>query len=201
MPDSLSSFEMTSKRIASFLGGLLCTGIIYGVLLYIAVMGTFSLSGERLTEKENREAFFFYTTLLITVITICIIYRLYRKGRKYSAVGISIPLLFALCICLQTGLVYAENLHYQQTFQKAIWTQSKLKPFSMAKTLVKSNMLIGKSMQHIIDQLGKGEEIEETGQNDNGVFFKFLTDDDSWNMYLYFKNDKVVDTYLYQEGF
>jgi Ca2+/Na+ antiporter len=200
MPDSLSSFEMTSRHVASFLGGLLFTSIIYGVLLYIVVMGTFSLSGERLTEKENREAFFFYTAVSVTVITICVIYRLYKKGQKYSAVGISIPLLFALYICLQTGLVYAENLSYHQAFQKTIWTQSELKPFRMAKTLVKSNMLIGKSRQQIIDQLGKGEEVEETGQNNNREFFKFLTDDDTWNMYLYFKNDKVVDAYLYQEG-
>jgi hypothetical protein len=53
------------KQFISFIGGLALTGLVYAAIAYLLVFGTFSLAGETLTQKENREAFFFYKVLCI----------------------------------------------------------------------------------------------------------------------------------------
>lgn len=188
---------MTLKRLISFLGGLIFTGLIYALIVYIIVFATFSLAGQTLTEKENREAFFFYTIFFITVATTYIIVRRFKTNRKFSAVGICIPLLFALYAFFKLGQIYADNLNYRQTFDKTKWTESESKPFKMAKTLIKSKTLIGQSKQQVFDKLGT---TKDSIKNEKVDFLRYWTDNGTWQIRLYFKNDRVIDAYLYEEG-
>jgi len=188
---------VTLKQFISFIGGLTLTGLSYAAIAYVIVFATFSLAGETLTEKENREAFFFYTALFIAAATIYTIVRRVKTNRKFSAIGICIPLLFAFYVCVKLGQVYVDNLNYRQTFDKTKWTQSESKPFKMAKTLIKDKALIGQSKQQIIDRLGI---TKDSLKNDKVDYLKYWTDNGTWQMRLYFKNDKVIDVYLYEEG-
>lgn len=161
------------------------------------MFATFSFAGEYLSEKENREAFFFYTSVFIIVLTLYVIYRRLKTNRKFSAVGIAIPLLFVFYILFVTGQVYFGNLNYRQKFDQTKWKQSESKPFKMAKTMTKDNVLIGQTKQQVFDKLGI---TKDTLKNDKVDYLKYWTDNGTWELRLYFKNDKVIDVYLYEEG-
>ena len=161
------------------------------------MFATFSFTGETLSEKENREAFFFYTSVLIIVLTLYVIYRRLKTNRKFSAVGIAIPLLFAFYILIVTGKVYFGNLNYRQKFDQAKWKQSESKPFKMAKTMTNDSVLIGQTKQQVLDKLGI---TKDTLKNDKVDYLKYWTDNGTWELRLYFKDDKVIDAYLYEEG-
>jgi energy-coupling factor transporter transmembrane protein EcfT len=188
---------MTLKQFISFIGGLILTAIIYALIMYVFMFATFSFAGETLSEKENRESFFFYTSIFIIVLTLYVVYRRLKTNRKFSVVGIAIPLLFAFYILFVTGQVYFGNLNYRQKFDQAKWKQSESKPFKMAKTMTKDNVLIGQTKQQVLDKLGI---TKDTLKNDKVDYLKYWTDNGTWELRLYFKNDKVVDAYLYEEG-
>ena len=188
---------MTLKQFISFLGGLILTGFAYGLIMYIFLVATFSFAGETLSNKENREAFFFYTSVFVMATTIYIVYRRLKTNRRFSAVGIAIPLLFAFYIFFVTGQVYFDNLSYHQTFDKSKWTKSEPKPFKMAKTMTKDKVLLGQTKQQVINKLGV---TKDTFKNDKVDYLKYWTDKGTWELRLYFKNDKVSEAYLYEEG-
>lgn len=188
---------MTLKQFISFIGGFILTAIIYAVIMYVFVFATFSFAGETLSEKENREAFFFYTSLCIIALTLYVIYRRLKTYRKFSAFGIAIPLLFAFYIFFVTGQVYFGNLNYRQKFDQAKWKQSESKPFKMAKTMTKDNILIGQTKQQIIDKLGV---TKDTLKNEKVDYLKYWTDNGTWELRIYFKSEKVTEAYLYEEG-
>lgn len=188
---------MTLKNFISFLGGLVLTSVAYGLIMYIFVFATFSFAGETLTEKENREACFFYSTVLVIAVTIFISYRRFKTKRKFSAIGIAIPVLFAFYIFSLTGQVYLENLNYYQTFDQKEWKQAEAKSFKMAKTMAKSKVLIGQTKEQIIAKLGATKDALE---NDKIDYLKYWTDKGTWELILYFKDNKVTETYLYEEG-
>jgi hypothetical protein len=192
-----SNFKMTLKQFISFIGGLILTAIIYALILYVFVFATFSFAGETLSEKENREAFFFYTSVIVIITTIYIAYRQLKTNRKFFALGIAIPLLFAFYILGLTGQVYFSNLNYHQPFDKTKWRQSESKPFKMAKTMTKDKVLIGHTKQQVIDKLGV---TKDTFKNDKIDYLKYWTDKGTWELRLYFKDDKVTEAYLYEEG-
>lgn len=187
---------MTLDQIKSFFGGLLATGLAYlGILLFM-FWGGFSFGGQTLTEKENGDAGVFFLALLVVSITTYAVIRRFKTNRKFSATGICIPLVFGLYFFILTAQTYLSDLSYREPFDKTIWSAQEAKPFNMAKTLVKRNTLIGQSQQEIIKQLGTPIE---SGEENKRTLFKYATDN-GWEMRIYFKNDKVVETYLYEEG-
>jgi len=188
---------MTLKQFISFIGALILTALAYGIIIFIYLVVTFSFAGETLSQKENREAFFFYSSVFVIITTIYIVYRRLKTNRKFSAIGIAIPILFAFYILFLTGQTYFENINYRQKFDKAKWTMSEMKPFKMAKTLVKDNTLIGQTKKQIIENLGV---TTDTLKYEKADYLKYFTDKDTWELILRFKDDKVVDTYLYEEG-
>jgi|GEM_PF-2245106 len=188
---------MTVKQFLSFLYGLVLTGLVYGVITYIIVFSTFSFAGERLTRKEGREAFFFYLTAIVTIATIYTIVRRLKTSRKFSAIGISIPLLVAIYACLNPGQTYFSNLNYHQKFDKIIWAKAISKPFKMAKTLANDKTLVGQTKLQVIEKLGVSHE---SFKNANVDYFKYLTNKETRELRIYFKNNKVREAYLYEEG-
>jgi hypothetical protein len=188
---------MTSKQFISFIGGLLLTAFSYGLLVLAFMFATFSFAGETLTSKENREAVFFYSAVSAIGLTLYFIYRRLKSQRKYSAIGIAVSLFFAFYILFETGQVYFDNLNYHQKFDKAKWTQSQSKPFKMAKTMTKDRVLIGQTKQQIIEKLGAETD---TLKNEKADYFKYFTDNGTWELIIWFNEGKVVDAYLYEEG-
>jgi small-conductance mechanosensitive channel len=189
--------KMTLRQFQSFIGGLILTAIMYALIVYVCIFATFSFAGETLTERENREAFFFYTSVIVIVTTFYIVYRRLKTNRKFSAAGIAISILFAFYILGLTGQVYFSNLNDRQTFDQAKWRQSESKPFKMAKTMTKEKVLIGQTKQQVLDKLGVAKD---TFKNDKIDYLKYWTDKGAWELRLYFKDDKVTEAYLYEEG-
>lgn len=165
--------------------------------MYAFVFATFSFAGETLTEKENREAFFFYISLVVSIGTTFTIVRRIKTHRKFSAIGISLPLTFALYVCFELGQIYFNNLNYRETFDKETWIKSESKPFKMAKTLAKEKILVGQTKHQIFVTLGP---TNDRLKNDKVDYVKYWTDKGTWELRLFFENGKVVETYLYEEG-
>ena len=73
---------MTLKHFISFTLGLVFTIMIYGIITFFILMATFSLSSKTLTEKENRETFFFVTAFIVTIVTIISAFKRFKNGWK-----------------------------------------------------------------------------------------------------------------------
>ena len=187
--------SMRLNDFYSFVKGLIFTGVIYIALLFFFAMETFSFSGQTLDHKENTDAFWFYSVLVITGITAMGINRCIKMKRHYAAAGICLPFLFALYAFFCTGIEYYTNQNYLQVFDKTIWGRGDAKPFNMAKTLVKKKILIGRSRQDIIRNLGMGEDNGEASNN-----IRYFTDRSAWELRIRFTKNKVTDAYIYQEG-
>lgn len=185
------------KHLLSFIGGLALTTLLYALIAFLILLGTFSLSGETLSQKEGREAFFFYTALVITATTIYFVCRFLRQRRKFTAAGVAVPLLAALYTVFTLGQVYIHHFNYRQSFTNTVWRQSKLKPFKMAKTLAKSDALIGLSRQAVVEKLGTASDSTKTPLLD---VMRYRTDSSSWQMRVYFTKSKVSSVDIYQEG-
>jgi hypothetical protein len=188
---------MTLKHIIQLIRALLLTTFIYGLILYIYLIATFSFAGETLSQKENREAIFFYTSAIIIATTIYVIYKQFKINQKFVAIGIVLQLMFAFYILFLTGQVYFNNISSHQTFDRSKWIKSEAKPFKMAKTVAKNKTLIGLTKRQVISKLGQTKNFLK---NDKVDYLKYWTDKDAWELCLYFKGDKVVEAYLYQEG-
>ena len=161
------------------------------------VFKTFSFAGERLIEKEGREAAFFYLAAGVTIATIYVFVRRLQTFRKFSAFGICIPLLLALYACFSFGQIYFSNLNYHQKFDRGIWLKASSKPFKMAKTLINGKTLVGQTKLQVIEKLGASQD---TFKNEVIDYIKYPIDKGNWEFRIYFKNDKVDEAYLYEEG-
>ncbi len=189
--------EISSKQLVSFLAGMFCTGFIFCALIFIYFIATFSLAGQSLTEKENRDLFCFVSLLLIASTTLYIVILRVRNHKPFSGAGISVPLLFAIYGLIRLGIVNFENADYILRFEKMTWLEDGSKPFNMATTMAKKNLLIGKTRSQIIATLGEGES--DFRDNGKGYIF-YSTDKASWELRILFSDDKVKEAFLYEEG-
>jgi O-antigen ligase len=183
------------RHIASFIAGALLTGICYFIILFIYFILPFSFSGQTLSEKEVSDALVFFSLIIILSITCYAVFRQYRLGRKFTAAGIAAIGIIALYGIIYTGKIYVRNINYYEAFNKTNWSESRFKPFKMAKTLVKKDKLTGLSKQEVLDQLGP----PENPCNDECLYFKYTTDE-NWELRIRFRSNKVKEAYLYEEG-
>jgi hypothetical protein len=188
---------MSLKQFTSLVGGFILTGLIYLAITYILFFLTFSLAGQTLTEKENKEAFLFYTALATSMITIYLILRQLKTNKKFSAIGICVALFISFYGTFYLAKVYFENLNYYEEFNALKWTNSEHKPFKIAKTLTKKKTLLGLTKHQVIEKLGT---TNETLKNNKFNFDQYWTDKGTWQLRLYYKEDKVIEAYLYEEG-
>ena len=189
---------MIFRQLISFTGGMVITAGFYFLFLFVFVLATFSLSGETLTEKENREALVFFVSVIISFLTVYAIIRKYRKGKQFAAAGIAVPALLAVYITLYSGSVNFDNLNYYTSFEKQEWLRVEAKPFKMAKTLAKNKNLIGKEKEYVAEMLGPSGR---TFKNEIVDYIFYPSDYDGWQLRLFFQYNKVKKAFLYQEGF
>jgi len=191
--------KINSRQVVSFLGGLFFTAIPYAALLFIYVIATFSLAGETLTEKENRDTFCFFVMLGIVGLTAFIIYGRLKNKQPYTVIGMIIPFLLALYGLITTSITWVDNITYHYSFDQHEWKRNDSAPFRMAKTLTKKKLLIGKTTQQVIADLGEGDfSCCERGSIER-IFY--TTDRWNWELRIYFENNKVTKAFLYEEGF
>lgn len=188
---------MKGRDTASFLMGAFLTGLAYATLLFLFLIATFSFSGEKLTTKENREAFCFYTVFIIIITTGRSIMQKIKRGNKYFAYGMIVPLSFAFAGFIILAFVYTRNLCYFRKFDKVEWCKTDEKPLNMAKTLVKHSLLIGMPSEKVLEMLA--EPAGTYGDYSKGSLI-YETDNSSWELRVLLEKGIVTDTYIYQEG-
>ncbi len=170
--------------------------MIYGIITFFLLIATFSLSSETLTEKENRETFFFLTAFIVTIVTIISAFKHFKNERKFSAIGISTASLISCYATMMLGLICFDNLNYYGKFDKRQWSQAEFKSFKMAKTLAKDDELIGLTKQQVIEKIGTTKEFLI---NPKCNLLEIPTDE-NWHLRVEFKNDTAIKAYLWQEG-
>ncbi len=164
-------------------------------MLSIVVFSTFTLAGESLETKVNKDAFYFMMAVL--VILISVVYKQIKARKIAKSIGVSIPLLFVFYVLFIITPVVYTNWNNYQPFNQSVWMNSEKKPFKMANTLTKKGLLIGLTKQEVIQKLGKTRN-DFTNENDNGLSY---WTDEGWELKIFFNNNKVTEAYLYQPGF
>lgn len=190
-------FRITFIQIASFTAGAVLPSLIYGILAFLFVVTTFSFSGQKLSEKENTDAFVFFSIVIIVFATYYVMFKKYRSGKKFTAAGIAIAGLIPIYGLFYSGEIYVSNLAYYKVFGQKIWLEGEAKPFKMAKTLVKKHSLIGLSRQEAVEKLGPNETPCKGPVVDLIIYH---TTNWEWDLHILFKNNKVKEAYLYEEG-
>jgi hypothetical protein len=184
---------MKKKRVISFLLGLVSSIPVLVTNCFIYLLVTNYHSGwETLQQIENKR----YMVLLFSIIfslvaAIIVIIILVKKKRKYVAFGVT-P--FTIIFLIWIILYYIGNLSHLTQFNKTDWNKDHGKPFDMAASLVKGNVLIGKTHQEIKAMLGQGFLENGNDKTEKGSIQYYI--ENNWEMIVGFHYDKVVDAEL-----
>jgi hypothetical protein len=166
---------MKRNPVISFFGGLIISGVLYGIVYLLFLFATFNLAGgETLRQIESQRTAFLIITIMLAVLAAGVARQYLKKGNKFTAYGISILPMIAVVI---VAAVYIVNFNYSTQFDKTTWEQSDEKPFNIAATLVKQNKLKGLTRQEVKAMLGQGAE-------------------ENWTLTIYFQHGKVTDAGL-----
>ena len=186
---------MTLKQTGAFFAGLTITGIIYFLSFIFVGLSFFSLAGDTLESKEERDGVCFFYCLFLLVIVIFLVYKFLKSGFKFVSIGVAAASVILLYALVQLGIAYGKDLFYHTAFNKEKW--AKEKPFNMAKTLLKGNSLIGSSKKAVIEKLGVDTALLF---HDLDASLDYRTDN-GWLFRISFKNNVVTEVDLYEEGF
>ncbi|MCH2232263.1 MAG: hypothetical protein MK105_18150 [Crocinitomicaceae bacterium] len=184
---------MRDNKAISLLSGLVITAVILVVIAFVYFLLTFDLAGgETLQEIENQRTAVLILSIVIVGFTVLVCRRFINTGKKYVAIGTGILPMLTL---IMVSVYYVNNFNYQTPLDQTIWKQEKWKPFDMAASLVKDNVLIGMTRAEVKELLGSGYEEGYGNVNPNKGFISYLVKQD-WTLDIYFENDKVVDVKL-----
>lgn len=126
--------------------------------------------------------------ILLIVIEISIFYKVLNvksKLFKYSFYLLILIIMYPLSLTLYETFSYS---NYYQDFDSEKWISSESKPFTMIRTLIGEEYLIGKSRNEIINNLGEGSV-------KNNVI-EYQTDGYSTGFVVEFKKDTVIRLYF-----
>jgi len=187
-------FKMTKKAIISIIAGFIISIIISGLVYYVLFLNTFELFGiKSTTDPERADAKIFYTTLALLVLTGTSVLSLILKNRKFTAIGVGIPILIAIGLLVKVGSVYMIKSNYYEAFNKDIWLQNTNKPARMARQLIKSKELVGMTMNQVTEKLGKSHYMESDTAMvywTDGCYCKFI---------LFFEKNKFKTAYIVKD--
>lgn len=154
---------------------------------------TFNLAGGKtLSQIDNQNIALIVLSLIILTIALYFFKKYYKTNKKLTAFGIIIiPLALVI-----TGIFYLTLSFKTTQFDKAIWTQNKMKPEDMAKSLVRRNTLLGLTRNQVKALLGQGSE-EYGNENDDRDSILYSVEN-GWTLSIIFHKDKVVETQMRQ---
>ncbi len=101
------------------------------------------------------------------------------------------PLILAFA-----GIFYLTSSFTTTKFDKAIWTQNKMKPGDMAKSLVRQKTLLGLTRNQVKGLLGQGSEEYGNENDDRGSILYSV--ENGWILSVIFHEGKVVETQMRQ---
>ena len=186
---------MKLKQLLSILASFIITAIVFSAVAF--VVGYSDFFTYTLAEKQKQVAIFFCTLLSIVVGSIYIIIIFFKRNRKFTAIGMYLPVLFGLFLLFLLGKSYVE-ITLSRPFEKTTWIAAKQKPFKMALSLTKSNALIGISRQAVIEMLGDSDDAH--GEPGTPNYISYFTDNNNWVLVFHLENGKVIESYLYEDN-
>jgi hypothetical protein len=184
---------MLSKKIISSAAGLIVATLIYLVVYMIVGLSNFTFYSDTLEEKERMDAIYFFTSLFLLIGTVLFMIRQFRSNRRFVSLGVAVGLAPLLYVFVGVTSMYYDDLFYYQPFDKAVWANTKVKPFNMAKTLYKQNALVGQSRNAVVEKLG----YEKETRRGNRTNLDFATGN-NWIFTIDIKNDTVIATQLHE---
>ncbi len=163
---------MTKRKIISIISGLIISSIITGLVYYIYVIQTFEFLGSKwIVDPESEDSILFYTALSLFSVTVAAIILLVYNNKKYTAIGVGLPLLLSIWILFKVGTIYLDKSSYYEPFNKEIWSQSSSKPIKMVRDLIKKDELIGLTRKQAEDKLGNGDQRKSFHLSDNDLVY------------------------------
>ena len=115
------------------------------------------------------------------------------KNRRYIAVVPAVifsPIIYALLII---SWIFAVQYYPKENFNKQKWETNIEERYTMSKNIIKSEILIGKTKEEVIELLGN--EYSDYGENQIGYYLGFVPrmfNIDPDFLDIYFENGKVV---------
>lgn len=154
---------------------------------------TFNLAGgETLSQIDNQNIALFVLSLIFLAIAFYFFKKYNKANKKFAAFGIIITPLFIVI----AGIFYLTSNFKTTKFDKAIWTQSKIKPEGMAKSLVRQNTLSGLTRNQVKALLGQGSEEYGKENDDRGSILYLIKN--GWTLSIIFHKDKVTEIQMRQ---
>jgi uncharacterized membrane protein len=115
------------------------------------------------------------------------------KNRKYIAVISAVifsPIIYTLLI---VSWIFVAEYYPKEKFDKQKWETKIEERYTMSKNIIKSEILIGKTKEEVIELLGN--EYSDYGENHIGYYLGFVPrmfNIDPDILDIYFENGKVI---------
>ena len=189
---------MSAKKIISFLVAALLSAVTIYLSFAILIIATFSLSGRTLHEVENEHLLYLSFWILLSIVGAVVSYLFWKRKRVFSASGVG--LVSALPLVASVFMAYKAftTIPVNDPFVTEVWSAKDSKPFLMAKSVVKSDLLHKKSEDDVLTLLSRPTEIMERSLNEKTWVYQ--TDSSSWIMRVYIANHHVLKADLYHPG-
>lgn len=186
---------MNKTNILSFTVGLLVSILLWLAAFLLIFIYSFDVFGLRQArDPEGFDAQIFYSVLMVGALNCFISFLLFKRRRRFTSIGGSLPIVFVLIFLGFIGFRYFDKSTYYEDFDGTRWsaTENRLK---MARKLVKDDRLIGMRKDEIIEKLGQGYE---STVNDKQVL-TYNIDGDWIKLALTFQSNKVEqsDVWVY----
>lgn len=116
-----------------------------------------------------------------------------EKNRKYLAIIPTIILSPLLYVGIIMIWIFSVSYYPKTNFKKQEWNENKEERYKMSKDIIKSDILIGKTMEEVIELLGD----DFYSYEDNHIVYDLgfvprLFNIDPDVLEIYFKNGKVI---------
>ena len=189
---------MSTKKIISFFASLMAGVIIIYLAFAVLILTTFSLSGRTLVQVENEQLLYLFFWLTLAVIGAITTYFFWKRKRKFSASGVGLVSLFPVVAALVMAFRAITTIPTTEEFLSEEWRTSSTKPFLMAKSVIKSDLLEGKTDVDVLKLLAAPSKVLENSFASD--IYIYETDSASWIMRVHLADNKVQVCDLFHPG-
>ena len=189
---------MSAKNVISFLVAALLSAITVYLSFAFLIISTFSLSGQTLQEVENEYLLYLTFWLLLAAAGAFMTFLFWKRKKFFAASGVGLVAALPVVAVIFMAYKSITTIPVSEDFVADVWSSRDPKPFLMAKSVVKADMLQNKTEDDVLDMLSKPTEIMERSFSERTLIYQ--TDSASWIMRVYLADQKVLKSDLYHPG-
>ncbi|MBS1660427.1 MAG: hypothetical protein JST68_05185 [Bacteroidetes bacterium] len=189
------SFNIYKNPVFSFLGGLILGGIVLAIPFVFFFFLIFDLVGQTIEQEEAHNVTLLMIAVIMAVLAFFAGRYLFRKGRKFMALGAGGA---PLAVLVYAVVYFSGEWVVRRPFQREVWARASQKPLGMAARLEEDNRLIGLSKDEVERMLGKAIT-NYYGEPSNDNLWAYAVEKD-WTLFVLFEKGKVVSVELRLPG-